>query len=179
MTLLSAPQPRCQGEWTCATTVPRKREDHKVLSSPVRSWNVIVGNCAFLSAAFDGRALQIAGQETTRRNPPARTPQWPLLSSGHRASPVRPALGTGSTRSVFPRRSGCSFLRVLGATIFFGTDVQRRHAAVVNQARINFMSEARIWFSRDVDQENLPGVGQNVIVLSEEFYQEFVVTSRI
>jgi hypothetical protein len=72
------------------------------------------------------------------------------------------------------RRLVASFLRVFGATIFFGTDVQRRHAAVVNQARFNFMSEARIWFARDPRQESLPELGQNVIVLSEEFYQEVI-----
>jgi hypothetical protein len=72
------------------------------------------------------------------------------------------------------RRLVASFLRVFGATIFFGTDPRRRHATVVNQARFNFMSEARIWFARDPDQESLPSVGQNVIVLSGEFYGELI-----
>jgi hypothetical protein len=70
------------------------------------------------------------------------------------------------------RRLVASFLRVFGATIFFGTDIQRRTAAVVNQARFNFMSKARIWFARNPSQESLPHVGQNVIVLSEEFHKE-------
>jgi len=34
------------------------------------------------------------------------------------------------------------------------------------------MSEARIWYSRDPGQQNLPGDCQNMIVLSEEFYRE-------
>ncbi len=65
-----------------------------------------------------------------------------------------------------------SFQRIFGATIFFGTDTQRDRAAVVHRARFNFMTEARIWYSRDLEQALLPGDCQNVIVLSEEFYRE-------
>jgi Plasmid encoded RepA protein len=43
---------------------------------------------------------------------------------------------------------------------------------VVHRARFNFMSEARIWYSRDPEQTLLPGDCQNVIVLSDEFYRE-------
>jgi len=35
------------------------------------------------------------------------------------------------------------FSEFFGATIFFGTEVQRNKAAVVHQARFNFMSEAQ------------------------------------
>src|SRR5690349_14419112 len=70
------------------------------------------------------------------------------------------------------RRLVASFQRVFGATIFFGTDTQRDRAAVVHCARFNFMTEARIWYSRDLGQTLLPGECQNVIVLSEEFYRE-------
>src|SRR6185437_9991499 len=42
-----------------------------------------------------------------------------------------------------------AFKRIFGATIFFGTDMQRERAAVVHRARFNFMSEARIWYSKD------------------------------
>src|SRR5581483_10084762 len=70
------------------------------------------------------------------------------------------------------RRLVASFQRIFGATIFFGTDTQRDRAAVVHCARFNFMMEARIWYSRDLDQALLPGDCQNVIVLSEEFYRE-------
>ena len=70
------------------------------------------------------------------------------------------------------RRLVSSFQRIFGATIFFGTDTQRRRAAVVHQARFNFMTEARIWFSRNCDQRVLPGDCQNIIVLSDEFYRE-------
>jgi hypothetical protein len=43
---------------------------------------------------------------------------------------------------------------------------------VINQARFNFMSEARIGYARDPQQVNLPGECQNTIVLTEEFYRE-------
>ena len=70
------------------------------------------------------------------------------------------------------RRLVSSFQRIFGATIFFGTDTQRQRAAVVHQARFNFMTEARIWFSRNCDQSVLPGDCQNMIILSDEFYRE-------
>jgi hypothetical protein len=70
------------------------------------------------------------------------------------------------------RRLVDSFQRIFGATIFFGTDRQRIPAAVVHQVRFNFMSEARIWYSRDPEQKLLPAECQNMIVLSDEFYRE-------
>jgi hypothetical protein len=70
------------------------------------------------------------------------------------------------------RRLIGAFQRVFGATIFFGTDTQLRTAPVVHQVRFNFMSEARIWYSRNLDQPGLPGDCQNVIVLTPEFYRE-------
>ena len=70
------------------------------------------------------------------------------------------------------RRLVGAFQRIFGATIFFGTDTQRERAAVVHRARFNFMTEARIWYSKDFDQRLLPGDCQNTIVLSDEFYRE-------
>src|SRR3984893_9663653 len=70
------------------------------------------------------------------------------------------------------RRLVASFQRIFGATIFFGTDTQKDRAAVVHCARFNFMTEARIWYSRDPEQKSLPGDCQNLIVLSDEFYRE-------
>src|SRR5579862_9602389 len=72
------------------------------------------------------------------------------------------------------RRLVGAFQRIFGATIFFATDSQRERATVVHRARFNFMSEARIWYSRDPDQKLLPGDCQNVIVLSDEFYREIL-----
>ena len=70
------------------------------------------------------------------------------------------------------RRLIGAFQRIFGATIFFGTDTQRKPATLINQARFNFMSEARIWYARHPEQESLPGECQNMIVLTEEFYRE-------
>src|SRR5215472_13324010 len=70
------------------------------------------------------------------------------------------------------RRLTASFQRVFGATIFFGTDTHRERVAVVQRARFHFMTEARIWYSRDPEQHFLPGDCQNVILLSDEFYRE-------
>jgi hypothetical protein len=53
------------------------------------------------------------------------------------------------------RRLISAFQRVFGATIFFGMDTQREKATVMHQARFNFMREARIWYSRDPNQELL------------------------
>jgi hypothetical protein len=63
------------------------------------------------------------------------------------------------------RRLVDSFQRNFGATIFFGTDRQRTPAALVHRARFNFMTEARIWFSRDPEQTLLPGDCQNMILV--------------
>ena len=65
-----------------------------------------------------------------------------------------------------------SFKRIFGATIFFGTDLQRERAKVIHQSRFNFMSEARIWYARDTAQPTLPGDCRNTIVLSSEFFRE-------
>jgi len=70
------------------------------------------------------------------------------------------------------RRLIGAFQRIFGATIFFGTDTHRSMSAVFHEAGFHFMSEARIWYSRDPGQQNLPGDCQNLVVLTEEFYQE-------
>jgi hypothetical protein len=72
------------------------------------------------------------------------------------------------------RRLVASFQRIFGATIFFGTDTQLEHRAVVRSARFNFMSEARIWFSRKNYGQLLPGDCQNMILLSDQFYREIL-----
>jgi hypothetical protein len=68
------------------------------------------------------------------------------------------------------RRLIAAFQRVFGVTIFFGTDTQREKAMVTHHARFNFMREARIWYSRNPNQELLPGGFENEIVLSDEFF---------
>jgi len=54
------------------------------------------------------------------------------------------------------RRLVASFERIFGATIFFGTDTQIDRASVFHHARFNFMTEARIWYSRDLATQALP-----------------------
>ena len=72
------------------------------------------------------------------------------------------------------RRLISAFQRVFGATIFFGTDTQREKAMVMHHGRFNFMREARIWYSRNPDQEMLSGGFENEVVLSDEFYREIL-----
>ncbi len=62
--------------------------------------------------------------------------------------------------------------RVFGATIFFGTDTTVGTARVVQRSRFGFFNEAQIWYSRDPEQYPLSDQFENVIVLSNEFYQE-------
>jgi hypothetical protein len=47
----------------------------------------------------------------------------------------------------------------------------------MHQARFNFMREARIWYSRDPNQEVLPGGFENEIILSDEFFREITTHS--
>jgi hypothetical protein len=75
------------------------------------------------------------------------------------------------------RRLIASFQRIFGATIFFGTDIQREKATVMQHARFNFMREARIWYSRGPTQAVLPGGFENEIVLSDEFFREVTAHS--
>ncbi len=89
------------------------------------------------------------------------------------AAEMLDAFGMQQGGSQYRRLVG-AFQRIFGATIFLGTDAQRERAAVVHRARFNFMSEARIWYSRDPDQRLLPGDCQNMIVLSDEFYREIL-----
>ena len=97
--------------------------------------------------------------------------QWSARITFNSAAEMLDTFGIQQGGSQY-RRLVASFQRIFGATIFFGTDTQRDRAAVVHCARFNFMTEARIWYSRDTDQKFLPGDCQNLIVLSEEFYRE-------
>ena len=67
------------------------------------------------------------------------------------------------------RRLIAAFQRIFGATIFFGTDAQH--------ARFNFMREARIWYSRELNHRMLPSGFENEIVLSDEFFREVMAHS--
>jgi hypothetical protein len=72
------------------------------------------------------------------------------------------------------RRLVAAFERIFGATMFFGTDTVSGKAKVVQRARFNFLREAQIWYNRSPDQRVLCEDFENVIVLSDEFYQETI-----
>jgi hypothetical protein len=72
------------------------------------------------------------------------------------------------------RRLVGAFERIFGATIFFGTDTLTGRATMVQRCRFNFMREAQIWYSRDPDQRLLSSDFENVVILSDEFYQELI-----
>jgi hypothetical protein len=76
------------------------------------------------------------------------------------------------------RRLIAAFERIFGATIFFGTDSGNARSRVVQRSRFNFLREARIWYARDSATDALPDECQNVIVLSDESYQE-VISHRV
>ena len=70
------------------------------------------------------------------------------------------------------RRLVGAFERIFGATIFFGTENMAGKAKMVQRSRFSFLSEAQIWYDRNLDQPALPDQFENVIVLSDEFYRE-------
>ena len=72
------------------------------------------------------------------------------------------------------RRLVGAFERVFGATIFFGTDAFKGSAKVVQRSRFNFMREAQIWYTRTADQRVLSTDFENLIMLSDDFYQEIM-----
>ena len=72
------------------------------------------------------------------------------------------------------RRLVAAFERIFGATMFFGTDSIASRAKVVQRSRFNFLREAQIWYNRQPDQRVLGEDFENVIVLSDEFYQEII-----
>jgi hypothetical protein len=72
------------------------------------------------------------------------------------------------------RRLVAGFKRIFGATIFFGTDQQKKTAAVLHQSRFHFLREAEIWFSRNGESEGREPRRpcHNTVVLTDEFFQE-------
>ena len=72
------------------------------------------------------------------------------------------------------RRLVAAFERIFGATIFFGTDTLGGKVKVIQRARFNFLREAQIWYSRTPDQRILSAEFENVIMLSDDLYQEIV-----
>ena len=65
-----------------------------------------------------------------------------------------------------------AFERIFGATMFFGTDTINAGAKVVHRSRFNFLRAATIWYNRPASQAPSSEAFENVIVLSDQFYQE-------
>jgi hypothetical protein len=70
------------------------------------------------------------------------------------------------------RRLVAAFERIFGATIFFGTESMRSTARVVHRSRFNFLREAQIWYNRELNEPPEGEHFENVITLSDEFYNE-------
>ncbi len=58
--------------------------------------------------------------------------------------------------------------------MFFGTDKMGSTARVVQRSRLNFLREAQIWYNRQPEERVLTEDFENVIVLSDEFYEEII-----
>lgn len=61
--------------------------------------------------------------------------------------------------------------------MFFGTDAFNGLAKVVQRSRFSFMREAQIWYSRSPEQRPISSDFENVVVLSDDFYQEILAHS--
>jgi hypothetical protein len=72
------------------------------------------------------------------------------------------------------RRLMAAFERIFGATMFFGTDAIRSRAKVIQRSRFNFLREAQLWYNRSSDQVPISSEFENVVVLSDDFYQEIM-----
>jgi hypothetical protein len=71
------------------------------------------------------------------------------------------------------RRMIEGFQRVFAATIFFGTEQQLDRTALVDLARFQFFDRMQLWFNTSEQHQPLPAENfENLIVLSEAFYQE-------
>jgi hypothetical protein len=51
------------------------------------------------------------------------------------------------------RRLVAGFKQIFGATIFVGTDQQKKAAAVLHQSQFHFLREAEIWYSQNSESE--------------------------
>jgi len=80
-------------------------------------------------------------------------------------------MGTGGWEY---RRLIAAFERIFGATMFFGTDSLTAKAKVVHRSRFNFFRQAQIWYNRAADESVFSRNLENVIVLSDEFFQEIM-----
>jgi hypothetical protein len=56
--------------------------------------------------------------------------------------------------------------------VIFGTDTQREKATAMRHSRGDYTREARIWCSRDLEQEMLPNTSEEEVVPSDSFCRE-------
>jgi hypothetical protein len=70
------------------------------------------------------------------------------------------------------RRLMAAFERIFGATIFFGTHQEHPAARVISKGRFNFLRQAKLWYSRDIETVAIGEDFENEIVLTDEFYNE-------
>jgi len=71
------------------------------------------------------------------------------------------------------RRIRAAFQRVFAATIFFGTEQEKKQKILVDSARFHFMDSLRLWFNRSGTPESPHAEASgNTVTLSEEFYRE-------
>src|SRR3954468_14169115 len=103
---------------------------------------------------------------------------WPRWLFTRRArsfasgAPLRCSRSSGYRKAAENTADWLAPSSVFGATIFFGTDQIRSTAKLVQRSRFNFLREAQIWYNREPDQAVLSQEFENVIVLSDEFYNE-------
>ena len=64
------------------------------------------------------------------------------------------------------------FQRIFAATIFFGTSDQPDERLLLDWARFHFFDHLHLWFHHDEPATVPPPTSENVIVLSEAFYEE-------
>jgi len=64
------------------------------------------------------------------------------------------------------------FQRILGATIFFGTEEQRQRAMSSNSTRFHFLDRVQLWYNREEPVELHSDESEHTITLSEAFYNE-------
>lgn len=72
------------------------------------------------------------------------------------------------------RRLIAAFERIFGATIFFGIDTHTERTKVVHHARFSFLQETQIWYNRDRQPSDEIAKVDNIVVLSDEFYEEIM-----
>lgn len=70
------------------------------------------------------------------------------------------------------RRLVAGIERIFGSTVFFGSEGVQNGAKLFSRARFHFVSQTHIWFDRGSTGKHSSRNQENVVVLSEEFFQE-------